>query len=263
MADVMPGTTSNGTPAVGQRRRLLAAPGEHERVAALEPHDRVAPARPRSTSSALISSCAIVTCPGALPTLIRSAPAGARSSSASTESRSYTTTSARRSTSSARTVSRPGSPGPGAHQVDGHVQRARRRPARQWPRCWNSSSITWSTSDASDRRRTSRNCAALGVRRVARRPRGPRGRPRTWRQVASTMPRSSADAWPCARTPRRDRDGCRVRARRGRARTRQTPQQWTMSAATAFVVGPSGRSFTRSSPSRSATASIWSNARRT
>ena len=34
-----PGTTSNGTPGLGERERLLAAAAEDERVAALEPHD--------------------------------------------------------------------------------------------------------------------------------------------------------------------------------------------------------------------------------
>ena len=42
MAEVMPGTTSNGTPGRGQGGGLLAAAGEHERVAALEPHDGAA-----------------------------------------------------------------------------------------------------------------------------------------------------------------------------------------------------------------------------
>ena len=41
-ADVMPGTTSNGTPAASERLGLLAAAAEHERVAALEPHDACA-----------------------------------------------------------------------------------------------------------------------------------------------------------------------------------------------------------------------------
>ena len=44
MADVMPGTTSNGTPAVEQAPGLLAAPGEDERIAALEAHDLAGPA---------------------------------------------------------------------------------------------------------------------------------------------------------------------------------------------------------------------------
>ena len=49
MADVMPGTTSNGTPGGQQGRRLLAAAGEHEGIAALQAHDladRPGPARP-------------------------------------------------------------------------------------------------------------------------------------------------------------------------------------------------------------------------
>ena len=42
IADVIPGTISNGTPASRQRARLLAAAREHEHVAALEPHDLLA-----------------------------------------------------------------------------------------------------------------------------------------------------------------------------------------------------------------------------
>ena len=111
MADVMPGTTSNGTPASA---RAAASSPPRANTNGSPPFSRttVPPARPRSTSSALMSAWGIVTRPGALPTLIRSACGGASSSSASTDSRSYTTTSARRSTSSARTVSSPGSPGP-------------------------------------------------------------------------------------------------------------------------------------------------------
>ena len=39
---VTPGTTSTGTPADDAGQDLLAAAAEHERVAALEPHDAVA-----------------------------------------------------------------------------------------------------------------------------------------------------------------------------------------------------------------------------
>ena len=46
----------------------------------------------------------------------------------------------------------PGIPGPGAHQVHGHAVSSASAAISQWPRCWNSSSITWSTSDASDPR---------------------------------------------------------------------------------------------------------------
>ena len=42
---VTPGTMSNGTPAALQRQRLLAAAPEHERVAALQPHDAAAALR--------------------------------------------------------------------------------------------------------------------------------------------------------------------------------------------------------------------------
>ena len=56
------------------RRQLLAPPAEHERIAALEPDDRAAAPRARSTSSALISSCVSAACPRPLPTSISSAP---------------------------------------------------------------------------------------------------------------------------------------------------------------------------------------------
>ena len=39
IALVMPGTTSNGIARRGQRLGLLAAAPEHERIAALQPHD--------------------------------------------------------------------------------------------------------------------------------------------------------------------------------------------------------------------------------
>ncbi len=45
IADVTPGTTSNGTPASSQRRRFFAASAEHERIAGLEPHDALAAPR--------------------------------------------------------------------------------------------------------------------------------------------------------------------------------------------------------------------------
>ena len=41
-ADVMPGTISNGTDAAWQGECLLAAAAEHERIAALQPHDTLA-----------------------------------------------------------------------------------------------------------------------------------------------------------------------------------------------------------------------------
>ena len=57
----------------GERLGLLAAAPEHERVAALQPHD-ARPARPCSTSTALISSWVRSTSPGALPAAMSSAP---------------------------------------------------------------------------------------------------------------------------------------------------------------------------------------------
>ena len=62
----MPGTTSNGTPAASSAGGLLAAPGEHEGVAALEPDHlpaRPGPARPAAAS---ISSWAMVALAGRL-----------------------------------------------------------------------------------------------------------------------------------------------------------------------------------------------------
>ena len=44
-AAVMPGTTTTGTPAARRCFELLAAAAEHERIAALEPHDALAGAR--------------------------------------------------------------------------------------------------------------------------------------------------------------------------------------------------------------------------
>ena len=41
-AVVTPGTTSNGMPAMRQRQRFFGAAAEHERVAALQPHDALA-----------------------------------------------------------------------------------------------------------------------------------------------------------------------------------------------------------------------------
>ena len=50
--DETPGTTSNGTPALRERERLLAAAAEHERVAALQAHD--APAAPAVRDEQLV-----------------------------------------------------------------------------------------------------------------------------------------------------------------------------------------------------------------
>ena len=77
MADVTPGTTSNGTPAARSASGLLAAAAEDEGVAALEPHDgrgRRARARPARRS---ISSCVIACRPGALPASTSRQPGGA------------------------------------------------------------------------------------------------------------------------------------------------------------------------------------------
>ncbi len=51
MALDTPGTTSHRHPGRAARRQLLAAPAEHERIAALEPHDLSACAGPATSSS--------------------------------------------------------------------------------------------------------------------------------------------------------------------------------------------------------------------
>ena len=91
--DVMPGTISNVDAGLVQGERLLAAAAEHERVAALEPDDALALARPSSTSSAEIISWGIGR-PGRLPTSISSASAARVASTPSPTSASCTTTSA-------------------------------------------------------------------------------------------------------------------------------------------------------------------------
>ena len=65
---VTPGHHLERDAGIRQRLRLLAAAAEHERVAALQPHDLATLARPSRTSSALISSCSIALRPGCLPT---------------------------------------------------------------------------------------------------------------------------------------------------------------------------------------------------
>ena len=45
IAELMPGTISNGIAGRRQRERFFAAAAEHERVAALEPHDALAAPR--------------------------------------------------------------------------------------------------------------------------------------------------------------------------------------------------------------------------
>ena len=75
-----PGTISKAIPAARSAQRLLAAAAEHERVAALQPHDR--PARPgRARAAAPRSrSCGTASPPPSLPTNTSSASARAPSS---------------------------------------------------------------------------------------------------------------------------------------------------------------------------------------
>ena len=65
-AAVMPGTMRTSCPPAAALH-LLAAPAEHERVAALEPDDRRAVRRERSIIAS-ISSCVRVWYPDCLPT---------------------------------------------------------------------------------------------------------------------------------------------------------------------------------------------------
>ena len=67
MAAVMPGTTSNGTPAAAQRFAFFAAAAEDERIAAFQAHHALARLA-LSTSSALICSCVIEWLAAFLPT---------------------------------------------------------------------------------------------------------------------------------------------------------------------------------------------------
>jgi hypothetical protein len=87
MAEVMPGTTSNGTPAAAS---AAASSPPRANTNGSPPFSRttVSPFRPRSTSRSLMSSWPRRTWPGALPTSMRSAAAGARSSSDSWDRRS-------------------------------------------------------------------------------------------------------------------------------------------------------------------------------
>ena len=95
------------------RLGLFAAAAEHERVAALQPHDRRSPARPRSTSSALI--CVLRHRDVArAPCRRRRARRRAARARAARPARAGRRRRRRRarSSSSPRRVSRPGSPGP-------------------------------------------------------------------------------------------------------------------------------------------------------
>ena len=76
MADVMPGTTSNGTPTDPS---AMASSPPRPKTYGSPPFSRTTtlPASPRSTSRALISSWLIVCWRGPLPTKIRSADSGA------------------------------------------------------------------------------------------------------------------------------------------------------------------------------------------
>ena len=111
MADVTPGTTSNGTDAAAS---ASASSPPRPNTNGSPPLSRTTrfPAAPCSTSAALISSCDIRCPPRRLPALISSASGRVCSSSRSLMSRSCTTTSAACSSASPFAVMSPGSPGP-------------------------------------------------------------------------------------------------------------------------------------------------------
>ena len=113
IADVMPGTTSNGDAGGGAAPAASSPP---------RPNTNGSPPFSRTTSrpgAAVLDQAGVDlvlghACGWSGPCRRRSAgsPAGASSSSSAPTSRSYTSTSARRSSSSPRTVISPGSPGP-------------------------------------------------------------------------------------------------------------------------------------------------------
>ena len=112
MAEVMPGTTSKGTPAASERGGLLAAPGEHERIAALEPHHRLAGPAPLDQQRVDV----VLGHRGAAGRLADVDALGRRPAPGRA---GWPPTAGRRrrrrpgaSTSAPRTVSSPGSPGP-------------------------------------------------------------------------------------------------------------------------------------------------------
>ena len=259
MAEVMPGTTSNGTPAVAERRRLLAAPGEHERVTALEPDDRLVPRRQVDQQRV-----DLVLGHRDLPRGLADADAlgaGGRQ----VEERLH------------REPVVDDDVGPSQHLVGPHgeqtrVTRARPPPGRRslQQRVRGQLGVAEVLEQLLDHVEDERRVRVVhveerpapGVGRVAHRPRAPGGRPRPGGRSRRPCP-AAPRGWPCARTPPRARRWLSRPSPTWPSQNSETPQQWTMSAATALVVGPSGRSFTRSSPSRSATASSSSNARRT
>ena len=232
-----------------QRLRLLAAAAEHERVAALQPHDAARRARPCSTSSRSISSCG--TCgAAAAPCPRRSArrrrgrrrarPAGSGGRGGSRRPRAIS--------SSARTREQARVAGAGADEVDGHCSAAasaaqelaprqqRARPPR--PSARGSRRLARSRTQAEPsgrpgeaaharpspsvarRRRvaaapSARDRGALGAQRRVRR--GMVGGRRRVRRRAARAPCSASTPWPGAGHERVER----ARAgRRGPSRSR-------------------------------------------
>ena len=109
-AELMPGTTSNATPA---SCNPSASSPPRPKTYGSPPFRRTTQPcrRPRSTRRAVISSWGTGR-PGRLPTSISSAPGGTSASTASSTSASWTTTSAWANSRAAFSVSRSGSPGP-------------------------------------------------------------------------------------------------------------------------------------------------------
>ena len=130
----MPGTTSNATPAAAQRQRLLAAAAEDERVAALEPDDRLAAAgRARPAGVDLLLGHRVAARP-ACRRSGSSAPAAAIATIRGSASRSYTSASHRSQQLAPAQRQQPRVARPGADQVDGHAGRPRCAAAARRPR---------------------------------------------------------------------------------------------------------------------------------
>ena len=103
----MPLTTSTSMPARAQGVELLAAASEHERIAALQPHDD-APARASRIISCSMNACGVEGQPPRLPTATMRAPGRACASTPRSTSSSCRITSARASARTALTVSSSG-----------------------------------------------------------------------------------------------------------------------------------------------------------
>ena len=208
-----------------------------------------------------MSSCGIVTVPGALPTLIRSACGGRQ-----VEQRLDRQPVVHDDVGPAQHLvgahrEQPWIPGPGADEVDGHCGSKQR--------VGGDLAVAEVLEQLLDHVEHERRVVArsdleelepIGVRRVDAGVDGGQvgldlgeagGDPLVQlgdRRVAvNSASRSRCDGRPTPTWP---------------SQNSATPQQWTTRLATELTCGAIGRSLTRSSPSRSATASIWSKASR-